>query len=130
MLLSDGVTYYNASNVQQGKPLMIVYFDPECEHCQHFTADLIKNISKFNNVQIVMICDAPGIPPLKKFTDRFGLSKYQNIKAGTEGLYHSTMNFYHVDITPFTALYNTKGELISYYRNVPKIHDLVVQLSK
>src|ERR1700692_4880324 len=64
MLLSDGVTYYNASNVQKDKPVMIIYFDPECEHCQHFTAELIKNISKFSNVQIVMICDAPGIPPL------------------------------------------------------------------
>lgn len=130
MVLSDGTTYYNADNVEKGKPLMIVYFDPECQHCQEFTKLLIKNISKFNKAQVVMICAVPAIPPLKKFVDDFGLAKYANIKAGTEGMYHATMNFYHVDTTPFTALYNKNGTLISYYRTVPKIQTLVMQLSK
>ena len=130
MMLTDGATYYNASNVEKNKPLMIVYFDPECEHCQHFTKQLVKNISKFSNTQIVMICDAPGIPPVKKFVEDMGLAKYGNIKVGTEGLYHATMNFYHVDVTPFTALYNRNGVLITSYRNIPEIQTLVVQLSK
>jgi len=130
MILTDGVTYYNASNIDNSKPLMIVYFDPECQHCQHFTQELMKNIKKFSNVQIVMICDAPGIPPVKKFVADLGLASYSNIKVGTEGIYRATMNFYHVDVTPFTALYNNKQELIKYYRDIPQIHELVVQLSK
>ncbi len=130
MMLSDGATYYNASNVEKGKPLMIIYFDPECEHCQHFTKQVVKNIAKFSNVQIVMICDAPGMPPLKKFVDDFGLIKYKNIKVGTEGMYHATMSFYHVDVTPFTALYNKNGDLITSYRTIPEIQTLVTQLSK
>jgi hypothetical protein len=130
MVLSDGVTYYNASNIDKSKPLMVVYFDPECQHCQHFTQALLKNIKKFSNVQIVMICDAPGLPPLKKFVTDFGLDGYANIRVGTEGIYRATMNFYHVDVTPFTALYNNRQELIKYYRDIPQIQELVVQLSK
>ncbi len=130
MVLVDGVTYYNADNIEKGKPLMIVYFDPECEHCQNFTKQLVKNIAKFSNTQIVMICAAPGIPPLKKFVDQFNLGKYTNIKAGTEGMYHATMNFYNVDVTPFTALYNKSGQLITFYRTVPQIQTLVEELKK
>lgn len=130
MELSDGTTYYNADSVVKGKPLIIIYFDPECEHCQQFTKQLIANITRFKQVQIVMICSAPGIPPLKKFVDGFKLNKYTNIRAGTEGMYHATMNFYHVDVTPFTALYNKSGELITCYRTVPQIQTLVMQLSK
>lgn len=130
MVLSDGVTYYNASHVEKARPLMIIYFDPECGHCQEYTKQIIKNISKFSNVQIVMICAAPGLQPLKKFIADFGLDKYKNMKVGTEGMYHATMNFYHVDVTPFTALYNKNGVLITSYRTVPTIQTLVLQLSK
>ncbi|MES1223443.1 MAG: hypothetical protein ABUT20_48555 [Bacteroidota bacterium] len=130
MILSDGTTYYNSSNLEKGKALMIIYFDPECQHCQHFTKQVIKNISKFSTVQIVMICAAPGLPPLKKFVADFDLLKYKNMKVGTEGMYHATMNFYHVDVTPFTALYNKGGTLITSYRDVPEIQTLVSQFSK
>lgn len=130
MVLADGVTYYNADNIEKGKPLMIVYFDPECQHCQAFTRDMVKSISKFSSNQVVMICSAPGIPPLKRFIQQFGLDKYANIKVGTEGMYHATMNFYKVDVTPFAALYNKNGALISFYRNVPAPAKLAKELNK
>jgi hypothetical protein len=130
MVLSDGVTYYNALNIDKSKPLMIIYFDPECEHCQRYTTALLKHIKQLSKVQIVMICAAPGIPPVKKFVTGFALDKYPNIKVGTEGIYRATMNFYHVSVTPFTALYNNSGALVKYYRTVPEIQELVVQLSK
>lgn len=130
MLLSDGVTYYNASNIQKNKPLLIIYFDPECQHCRHFTADILKNSKKFSNTQIVMICCVPGLPPLQKFVADFGLAKHANIKVGTEGIYKATLNFYRVSVTPFTAVYNNKAELVKYYRTVPQIQELVMQFSK
>lgn len=125
MVLSDGVTYHNADKVEKNKPLMIVYFDPECQHCQEFTKKLVKNISKFNTVQIVMICSVPGLPPLKKFVDMFGLTKYPSIKAGTEGMYQTTLKFYDVDTTPFVALYDKDQKLITFHRTVPEIGTLV-----
>jgi len=130
MVLADGVTYHNADKIEKGKPLMIVYFDPECQHCQAFTKDMIKSISKFSNDQIVMICSSPGLPPLKRFIEQFSLDKYANIKTGTEGMYHATMNFYKVDVTPFVALYNKDGALISFYRNVPAPTKLAKELNK
>jgi len=130
MLLSDGVTYHNADKIEKGKPLMIVYFDPECQHCQEFTKQLVKNISKFSNTQIVMICATPGLPPLKKFVDQFSLTRYSNIKTGTEGMYHATMNFYKVDTTPFVALYNKDAVLITFYRTVPAINTIAKDLGK
>jgi len=131
MLLSDGVTYHNADMVEKGKPLMIIYFDPECGHCQEYTKAIVKSIDKFSAVQIVMICAAPGLPPVKKFIADFGLDKYKNIKVGTEGMYHATMNFYHVGETPFTALYNKDAVLVKAYRkSPPSINALVSQLTK
>ena len=130
LVLSDGVTSFNASNLEKNKPVMIIYFDPDCEHCTQFTRSVVKNIKLFSNTQIIMICGTGSINSVKKFVRDNALNKYPVIKVGTEGIYHTTMNFYHVYITPFTALYNSNGSLIKYYRNVPAINDLVVNLKK
>jgi len=130
VILSDGVTYFNASNLEKNKQVMIIYFDPDCDHCKQFTKSIIKNIKRFGNTQIVMICNSGDINSVKEFVTNNTLNKYSFIKVGTEGIYHATMNFYRVYITPFTALYNSKGSLIKYYRNVPAINDLVINLRK
>jgi glutaredoxin len=130
LVLSDGKNYFNSAQIEKNKPLMLIYFDPDCDHCKQFAANLEKNIARFSNVQIVMICASPNLYLLKKFAVENKLSTYPNVKIGTEGIYHPVMNFYHVQITPFTAVYNSKAILVSSYRNVPSIEDLVAHLKK
>ena len=130
LILSDGVTSFNASNLQKNKAVIIIYFDPDCDHCKKFINTITKNIQQFASTQIIMICSASSITPVQKFVADNALSKYSFIKVGTEGIYHATMSFYHVEITPFTAVYNTKGILISYYREAPAIKNLIADLKK
>jgi AhpC/TSA family len=130
LVLSDGKSYFNSAQIEKNKPLMLIYFDPDCDHCRQFAANLEKNITKFSQVQIIMICPSPNLYLLKKFAVENKLSTYANVKIGTEGIYHPVMNFYHVQITPFTALYDSKGILITSYRNMPLIDDLVARLKK
>ena len=33
---------------------MLMVFSPDCEHCQHETEEIIKNIDQFKKYQIVM----------------------------------------------------------------------------
>lgn len=130
ILLSDGVTYINTSNLAPNKKTIIIYFDPDCEHCQSYAKNIARNAKGFTSTQIIMICATSNLKAIKKFENDYGLSKYGFIKIGTEGIYHATMNFYRVYITPFTAVYNTKGLLINYYRNVPSMNELTVDLKK
>ena len=130
LLLSDGTTSFNASNLERNKTVMIIYFDPDCEHCTQYTRSIIQNIGQFSKTQIIMICGTGSINSVKKFVTDNALNKYPGIKVGTEGIYHTVMNFYRVDITPFTAIYNTKGSLITFYRKVPAINDLIADLKK
>lgn len=130
ILLSDGATYYNASNLGTNKKTILIYFDPDCEHCQSYATNIAKNSKAFTNTQIVMICASNNLKAIKKFENDYGLNKYAFIKIGTEGIYHATMNFYRVYITPFTAVYDSKGLLITYYRNVPSMNELAINLKK
>ena len=128
MALSNGSGQFNRDNLQKGKPVIIIYFDPGCDHCKKYVQTLVQHIQPFKKTQIVLISGVGEIAPVQKFVHEFGLDKYPFIKVGTEGLYRPTLYFYRVEITPFTALYDTHATLITYYRNVPTVNELVKQL--
>jgi len=127
--LQDG-KYFNAAELEKNKPLLLVYFDPDCDHCVLFINDLLKNINLFNGVQVVMITYVP-LSQTKKFIAQAGLNQYPGIKVGTEGT--TFVVRYHYDIVqfPFLALHNTTGSLIATYESeVPTTQQLAGMFSK
>jgi len=123
--LADGDSLV-AKQLKKNMPVMVVYFDPGCEHCQAFTRNLLEKIKSFNNIQIVYITYAP-ITDVQIFEKEFNLRKYPNLKIGTEGDSFMLLKFYQPSKFPFIALYDKKGMLISSYRDVPPLQTLVQQ---
>ena len=50
--------------------------------------------------------------------------KYPNIKVGTEGTTYYLRQFYKLQNTPFTALYNRQGKLIGSYRKKTPLNEI------
>jgi len=46
---------FKAENLPIGKPLIIIYFSPECDDCQRLTENFLTRINDFKNVAVVMI---------------------------------------------------------------------------
>lgn len=44
-----------SSDIKYDKYLTVVYFDPDCEHCNKVTEGIVKNIDKFKNTKMVFI---------------------------------------------------------------------------
>jgi thioredoxin-related protein len=128
ILLCDGKTYFNADNLEKNKGLMIVYFDPDCDHCKKFSKTVVANRKQFNNMQLLFICASNQLSLISKFSTETGLQAMPNVKIGTEGIYHATMNFYRVEITPFIALYNSAGKLLQIFRNIPTVPQIMQRL--
>src|SRR5690606_19503923 len=71
LLLTDSTTRWQLkANLQKGKPLFLLFFSPDCDHCQHETESLVKNIEKFKGIQIVMATTQP-FPAMKEFAARY-----------------------------------------------------------
>ena len=45
---------FSAAQLAKG-PVVLMFFSPDCGHCQDFTKDLMKNFSVVGNKQLVMI---------------------------------------------------------------------------
>lgn len=97
---------------------MLMLFSPQCEHCQHETEELIKNIDRFKKIQVVMATMMP-FDSMMVFREKYGLAKYSNIIVGHDKGFFLPP-FYNVRSLPFLAFYNRKKELISVFEgNMP-----------
>jgi cytochrome oxidase Cu insertion factor (SCO1/SenC/PrrC family) len=120
---------FKSSDLRKDQPLMIIYFDPTCEHCHAFINDLLKKISLFRDVQIVMITYVP-LDQVKDYWTGSELSKQPDIKVGTEGTTFVVRYFYDIRQFPYVALHKKDGTLISTYESkVPDPEVLVKKLN-
>jgi thiol-disulfide isomerase/thioredoxin len=112
IVLNNGKTF-SASQLTPGA-VVLVYFSPDCEHCQDFTKDLLKNFSVVGSKQVVMITPQ-SMDMLKPFIARFNLTAYPNIKVGTEGTSYFVRKFYNIMRYPFIAVYDKNGLLVKTF---------------
>lgn len=113
MLQADG-RLFRAENLPVGKPIVIIYFSPDCEECQKLTKDLLGKMDELKNVSIVMITYQP-VENVADYVKKNDLGKYSNIYAGTEGSSLFVKNYYNIIHFPFMSLYTRNGDLVKKY---------------
>jgi thioredoxin-related protein len=128
LLLVDSTTNFYTENLDGKKNTLIMLFSPDCDHCQHQTEDIIRNIAAFKNTQIVMTTVLP-FNQMKTFYETYRLQRFKNIIMGRDVLYFFSP-YYRAQFTPYLALYNKKGELLYTNDGQVKIETLLAQLPK
>ena len=102
-------TIFNAAELPKTKPVVLIYFDPDCEHCQKLMKELFQKIDAFKKAEIIMVTFKP-IEEVAAFEKLNNTQKHSNIIVGTEGLGFYLRNYYGLVTMPFTALYDKKGQ--------------------
>ena len=118
---------FNAADLPKGKPLVLIYFDPDCDHCQKLMTELFKKINSFNKAEMVLITFKP-VTEVAAFEKKYTTSKFANMRVGTEGTLFYLKNYYNLVKMPFTVLYDDKGNYSYSYREETPIDDLIKRL--
>jgi thioredoxin-related protein len=113
MVQSNG-KIFKAEDLPMGKPIIIIYFSPECDHCDKMMKDLMKRQQNFKKASIAMITYLP-VDKVSKFVQQYNLNKHPNIYVGTEGTTFFLRTYYKITEMPFIALYTKNGDLIKWY---------------
>jgi thiol-disulfide isomerase/thioredoxin len=106
-------SWYSKANLPTRRPTLILYFSPDCGHCQMEAEELITRMKNLKNLHVVMITSRP-FDDMRNFSEHYKLNRFPSIKIGTDPQRLVT-NFYGVKFTPFSALYDRKGKLIKVY---------------
>ena len=75
---------FRAQDLPIDKPIIIIYFSPDCEECQEFTEAMLTRMDDFWKASVVMITYLPVLN-VAQFVSKYRLHIYPNIFVGTEG---------------------------------------------
>jgi len=131
-ILKQDSTWFSAADLKKNRPVVIIYFSPDCSHCQHFMYELKPKMKQLGNAQIVMVTfmEPSMLRMVKGFYRDFDLAKYPNITVGTEGHTYLVQRYYSVKTTPYTAVYDHKGKLVKAFANAPTVDELITAVKK
>jgi thioredoxin-related protein len=120
---------FQAHNLPMEKPIAIIYFSPECDHCTDFLKQYFKRASDFKNVSVVMITFLAQ-DKVQKFVKDYKVGQYPNIVVGTEGTSFFVKNYYKVHDLPFMALHDKMGNMIKLYSKDIQLDDVLTSLGR
>ena len=123
LLLLDSTTYFTKEDLKKNKPVLIIVFNPDCEHCKHETEEIIKNIDSLKNIQIIM-ATMMSFDLMRSFYEKYDLKRFQNITVGKDVQY-TLPSFYQMHFMPYLAMYDKKGNLLATFEGSMKIEDLI-----
>ena len=120
---------FKAEELPMGKPIIIIYFSPECDHCEKLMKELFKRTGELKKASIAMVTYLP-VEKVLQFQKTYSLNKYPNIYVGTEGTGFFLKNYYKLTEMPFVALYTKNGHFLKSYSREIDLKDLSTRLNK
>lgn len=105
---------------------MLMFFSPDCDHCQRQTKEMLAYKEELKNVQILMLSALP-YKDAKNFYDDYGLSSVPNIKVGNDAN-HNLQGIYKVRTFPSMYLYDQNGSLLKAFAGNIEIPTILAAL--
>ncbi len=128
-ILNTDSAWVTPAQLKKDKPVMLIYFSPDCGHCQRLMYEMKPKMKEFSNMQIVMITFAQ-YRAIKEFYKSYGLSAYHNLTMGTEGYTYFVQRYYEIRTTPYVIMYDHKGKLIKFFDKQPEVDDMIAAAKK
>ncbi len=112
-ILKTDSTWFTNKQLPSNEPVVIVYFSPDCGHCQLTAQEFVKDMNKLKNVFFVWT-SYHSVDEIKAFAKKYKLDRYKNVVLGRDPNYFLP-SFYRVKFTPFMAIYGSNGKLMETF---------------
>lgn len=129
ILSIDSSACLNSQNIPSGCSTVFMYFDPDCEHCQRETKNIIDHIAQLTKVKIYMVTSSELNGELKRFYKSYNLDSLTNIFVGKDYEY----SFYRLFLpptVPYMAIYNSKKTLVKIYTGEVNVNSIIAATSE
>lgn len=113
LLKMDSSTFTYKYQLKKNMPVVVIWFNPDCEHCQQETRRMTDSMHLLKNVQLVF-ASYSKFEEMKKFYEEYGLNKYKNIIYGRDVQYQLP-RFFEVKYTPYVAVYGKDWKLLRVF---------------
>ncbi len=126
LLLQDSATEFNTYNIKEGRPTVLFFFSPDCEHCQMTTDSLMKHMEEMKKADFYMFTFMP-LSMLRPFAEKHGLNDYKNITVAKDYQFFFP-GFYKAATVPYLVVYDRKKRLVKLWNGTVKMPELITTL--
>ncbi len=114
LMLQDSTTIFNTQAIPEGGPTVLIFFSPDCDHCQRETADILGKMDSLKNVRFYFVSFDP-IERLKVFNGYYKIHKYTNVVVGRDYTY-AFPKYFKDALPPFSVIYDKDKRLRAVYK--------------
>lgn len=120
---------FKAQQLPMGKPILLVYFSPGCDHCEKLVLQMTKHYKELKKLSVALITYRP-VKDVASFVEQFALQQHPNFYTGTEGNSFFIKNYYHLEQLPFMVLFTKNGDLVQQYHSENEWNNLLQQIKR
>jgi hypothetical protein len=124
MLAMDSSTRLLPDDAPAGCPVILMYFDPECEHCVKETGDLMQHLAELKPAKVYMVSNTTSHESLQAFYQKNHLNRSEGIFFG-EDYNYSFFRLYKPTTVPYIAIYNSKKRLVKIYQGETNVNSII-----
>jgi len=111
--LTGGQMYIDAFSPDQ--PTIIMYFHPECEHCQYESGEIGRQKEQFEKVNMILITPDDSILRVEAFAKRYRLLDVDNLTILMDRKKRFKSHF-GTTVIPSLFIYGSDKKLIKMYK--------------
>ena len=118
---------FTQKNLEEGKPTLFIYFNSECDFCNHEAEMVQQTLDKLKDIQVVFISYEP-VEKIKQFAAKFKLLNHDNIYFLSDSKISFATTF-DVKSIPCIVLYDKGNNLIEKIKGQIKIEKVLEKLA-
>lgn len=104
---------FNNNNLIAGKPVVLLFFSPDCEHCQQEAAELLQNKELVKEIPVIMISLA-SMNEITTFINKFKLAELPNVTV-TQDYNFKLGNIFKMKTFPAMYVYDEYQDILKAY---------------
>lgn len=114
---------YTSADLKNDANLIMMLFNPTCEHCEDMTFAIEKNIDLFKNSHVLLIAAPTMGPYLEYFENGTRVKNFPKIKYGLDS--SDIINrLFTFEMLPQVNVYNADRKLIKTFTGITEIDSL------
>lgn len=102
------------ANLKSNTNTIFIYFNSECDFCQHEAKSISDNLDNFKNLQFIFVSTEP-IADIQQFSKQYNLDNEQNITFLYDNLDTFSSQFDATSI-PYVIIYDQNQKLIKKHK--------------
>ncbi len=124
MMAAPDSTIYSSEQLKKNKPVIMMFFNPDCDHCQRETKELLAYKEELKDIQIVMVSSL-SFTSIKDFYKEYNIASMPGVSMGQDINYALRLKFRPTNF-PGIYVYDANRKLVKVYAGnvaVPTILD-------